>query len=370
MYAEHPVVAKQRPAICGLVKMAADAALSELTVLLGPSADPAVRLGAAEAALSLSGDPEGRRLLAARPETLRALLEAAEASRPEVGPELGPGPGAALRCLQNVSAEPEALEPLLAALPAVIRFLPAGPACGILANISRERGAALRVLGGLQRDGGAGMEAVMGAMDGNRPQPELAALICNISAVRDGREALMEPQRCAVRRLLPLVGDTDSAVTRRGAVGAIRNCCFQHEHHEWLLSDAVDVLPVLLLPLAGPEELPDHEMEQLPIELQYLPEDKEREPEHDIRQMLLEALLLLSATKAGRLLLRSRGTYVVLRELHRCETDPQVLEACEKLIQVLIGDEPEPGLENLLEVEIPADIEQKLRRVDMEGPGR
>lgn len=33
------------------------------------------------------------------------------------------------------------------------------------------------------------------------------------------------------------------------------------EHHEWLLSDAVDILPFLLLPLAGPEELSEEENE-------------------------------------------------------------------------------------------------------------
>lgn len=32
-------------------------------------------------------------------------------------------------------------------------------------------------------------------------------------------------------------------------------------HHEWLLSDAVDILPFLLLPLAGPEELTEEENE-------------------------------------------------------------------------------------------------------------
>lgn len=35
-------------------------------------------------------------------------------------------------------------------------------------------------------------------------------------------------RRCAVRRLLPLVGDAESAVLRRGAVGTLRNCCFEH----------------------------------------------------------------------------------------------------------------------------------------------
>lgn len=40
------------------------------------------------------------------------------------------------------------------------------------------------------------------------------------------------------------------------------NCHFVHiAHHEWLLSDAVDILPYLLLPLAGPEELSEEENE-------------------------------------------------------------------------------------------------------------
>lgn len=34
------------------------------------------------------------------------------------------------------------------------------------------------------------------------------------------------------------------------------------EDHEWLLSEEVDVLPFLLLPLAGPEELPEEETER------------------------------------------------------------------------------------------------------------
>lgn len=190
--AELPVVAKQRSAIWGPRKMAAEAALEELTVLLGPSAGAAVRAGAAEAALALSGDPEGRRLLAARPEALRALLGLAEVS----GPDVGPGPGAALRCLQNVSAEAEAREPLLAALPAVLRLLPAGPACGLLANLSRERGAAQRVLNGLERENRAGVEALLRALEGPRPPPpELAALLCNLSGLPEGRRALLERSR-------------------------------------------------------------------------------------------------------------------------------------------------------------------------------
>lgn len=32
--------------------------------------------------------------------------------------------------------------------------------------------------------------------------------------------------------------------------------------------------------------------------------------------------------------------------------------------QVLIGDEPEEGMENLMEVKIPEDVEQKLKEMD------
>lgn len=65
------------------------------------------------------------------------------------------------------------------------------------------------------------------------------------------------------------------------------------ENHDWLLSPEVDILPHLLLPLAGPEEFEDSEIDKLPPELQYLPEDKQREADPDIRKMLLEALILV-----------------------------------------------------------------------------
>ncbi|NXL38972.1 HGH1 protein, partial [Glaucidium brasilianum] len=74
----------------------------------------------------------------------------------------------------------------------------------------------------------------------------------------------------------------------------------------------------------------------------------------------------LTATKPGRRVVRDKGTYVILRELHRCEREPDVLAACENLIQVLIGDEPGPGMENLLEVKIPEEVEEQLRRRDQE----
>ncbi|XP_032838423.2 protein HGH1 homolog [Tyto alba] len=332
------------------------AAMAELAELLAPAAGAAARAGAAEAALSLSGSAAGRRLLAGRPAALTALLELAAGPSP-------PAARAARGCLVNVSAEPAARGPLLAALPALLGLLPDGPACGALANLCRERGAARRVLRGL-RERGAGLAPLLRALGEPRPPPQLGPLLCNLSQLPEGRRGLLDRCRCSVQRLLPFTQYKESAVHRRGVVGALRNCCFEAEDHEWLLGEEVDILPFLLLPLAGPEEFPEDEMERLPVDLQYLPQDKQREEEPDIRKMLLEAIMLLTATKAGRHIVREKGTYLILRELHRWEREPDVLAACEKLIQVLIGDEPGPGMENLLEVNIPEEVEEQLRRLD------
>ena len=62
------------------------------------------------------------------------------------------------------------------------------------------------------------------------------------------------------------------------------------EYHEWLLGDAVNILPHLLLPLAGPEEFDEDDMEKLPEDLQYLEPDKKRESDPDIRKMLVESV--------------------------------------------------------------------------------
>ena len=48
-------------------------------------------------------------------------------------------------------------------------------------------------------------------------------------------------------------------------------------------------------------------------DLQYLPPDKERETDADIRKMLLEALFRLCATRPAREILRKVKVYPILR---------------------------------------------------------
>ena len=61
----------------------------------------------------------------------------------------------------------------------------------------------------------------------------------------------------------------------------------------------VDLLPRLLLPLAGPtpDTFDDEDIEKLPIDLQYLDETKKIEEDTDIRKLLLESLLQVSLRK-------------------------------------------------------------------------
>ena len=153
---------------------------------------------------------------------------------------------------------------------------------------------------------------------------------------------------------------------RGGIVGTIRNCCFETDHHPWLIGQDVDIVPRLLLPLAGPtpEILDDEEIESLPVDLQYLDDEKTVEPDVDIRTMLLEGLTQLCATKEGRIAMRKMNVYFILREFHKLETDRACLFAAENLIDILIKTEEEIKLDNYKDVQVPEEIVDKLNKMD------
>ena len=50
----------------------------------------------------------------------------------------------------------------------------------------------------------------------------------------------------------------------------------------------------MLLPLAGPEEFTADENDELPLDLQYLPPDKEREKDKEVCKLLMESLVHVS----------------------------------------------------------------------------
>lgn len=179
----------------------------------------------------------------------------------------------------------------------------------------------------------------------------LAAVFSNLSQTATFRHKIAQSQTRLLPRLLPFIHHETSLIRRGGITGLLKNICFDTSLHEWLFSPEIDVLPYILLPIAGPEEFDDETNELLPIELQYLDATKTREQDTDIRMMLLESLAQLCATRKGRTYLRDKGAYEILRELHKFEDSPEgdqrTLRACEDVVDILIKTEEEIGHDDL-----------------------
>lgn len=195
----------------------------------------------------------------------------------------------------------------------------------------------------------------------------LAAVFSNFSQSSTFRNLVATSQTRLLQRLLPFINHETSLIRRGGIAGLLKNICFDSSLHEWLFSADVDILPCILYPLAGPEEFDDETNEMLPLELQFLDSNKRREPDADIRIMLLESLAQLCATRSGRTYLREKGTYEILRELHKFELsgegDLKSLRSCENVVDILIRTEDEIGHDNLKVVEIPDDMREKIEQM-------
>ncbi|XP_037566124.1 protein HGH1 homolog [Dermacentor silvarum] len=200
----------------------------------------------------------------------------------------------------------------------------------------------------------------------NENHDHLSFVFSNLSQLDEVRRWLLDQAARRIHKFFPFLTLETSTIRKHGAAAVLRNCCFETESNEWLLSPDVDILSRLLYPLMGPEELDDDEMEKLPLDLQYLGNDKQREGSPEIRQMLIEAITQLCATKKCREHIKNSGAYYVLRELHKTESCRPVVVACENLVDILISDEPEPGMENLKDVDIPEHLVKKFEAFNEE----
>lgn len=87
-------------------------------------------------------------------------------------------------------------------------------------------------------------------------------------------------------------------------------------------------------------------MEALPEECQYLTSEHRQEEDNAILKIHLETLLLLSTRGGvvGRRLVKERGTYPIIRELHlQDDIDDGVRRGCERLVDIIMSDEPDTG---------------------------
>ena len=237
----------------------------------------------------------------------------------------------------------------------------ADPACMTLSNLSIDKACANHVWQHLQGHK-ITIEKILDALCLKKKDEEkcpkfhyLGPFLSNLTQLPEVRGMLLK-EECLIEKLLSFTEYKESSVRRGGIIGALRNCCFDYEKHDSLFQ--LELLPKLLLPLAGPtpEIFEEEEIEKLPIDLQYLDEDKKIEEDADIRKLLLEALLQLCATKNGREILRGQNTYLILRELHKVEKDENVQLACENVVDILIKKEDEINFDNYKHVDVPENV--------------
>lgn len=158
----------------------------------------------------------------------------------------------------------------------------------------------------------------------------VGCILANVTQDRDARRILMEPERGILAALLPQLR-SPSRLRRRGVAGALRNCAFDIEEDarylKHLLAPSVDLVTALLLPLAGPAEYRPEEMVGMHESLARAGPRKRREPDAATRRALLETLLLLCCSRAGREHLRSVRAYIVIRAFHRwLESDERLAD--------------------------------------------
>ncbi|XP_042562626.1 protein HGH1 homolog [Clupea harengus] len=272
----------------------------ELLPFLTLETRPDVKGQATEYILGVTATRDGCRYLRTKPDFLKALLTLTTDKSIAIVKDC-------YHSLINLSADETLHQPLVKeanVLPTLFQnlldpgYMFSDRICTILTNLSRHEKTCREVFRVLQeQDIGLAKIVEIFCTEGFNKVASLhylGPLLSNLTQLPETRQFILDKERCVVQRLLPYTQYNESTVRRGGVVGTLRNCCFDHLHHEWLLSDAVDILPFLLLPLAGPEELSEEENEGLPVDLQYLPEDKRREEDPDVRKMLVETLMLVS----------------------------------------------------------------------------
>ncbi|KAI0719465.1 DUF383-domain-containing protein [Fomitopsis betulina] len=219
----------------------------------------------------------------------------------------------------------------------------------------------------------------------------LSSVFANISMIPAGRVFFLTPFAAdplkskgeleyPLTKLLVFTEHKDT-IRRGGVVSTIKNCAFYVQAHRALLSPeservavppstveapGMDILPSVLLPLAGPEEFDLEDQEKLPAALQFLPASKTREPDEVLRLTHVETLLLLCTTRWARDYLREHGVYEIIRVMHENEQVDKISEHVERLVNFLKRDEVQdttddaPGVttENVEEEDEDSKIEE------------
>ncbi|KAK3872404.1 hypothetical protein Pcinc_022504 [Petrolisthes cinctipes] len=344
-------------------------AVAELQQFLVPDARKDLKSAACMTTAQLTGTPEGLKLLSCRGDILCAVVRLVRDPETYTAKD-------AMRVLVNMSAEEEGATALLkldgvevvgkmVELVKDKEYAHADFACGVLANLSKRREHCQEVWKRVC-DGPTKLEGlihILCQIDYNKKGAKLhllAPVITNFSQLPHGRRLMLDKESYVFQRLIPFMEYKESKGRRMSVIATVHNCCFDKEYHPWLLGDEVDLAPRLALPLAGPDTFTLEENESLPPDLQFLPDDKEREQDVEVRKLLLQALMQLCITRSGREVLRDQNLYLILREHHKWEEDRHCIMLNEDLVNLIVRTEQEIGEDDLSNVNVPEDLASKF----------
>ncbi|KAF2069313.1 hypothetical protein CYY_009366 [Polysphondylium violaceum] len=169
-------------------------------------------------------------------------------------------------------------------------------------------------------------------------------IILNVTQIQEGRKIVLDPENSIFSSLLPLINHKN-VIKRRGIVGIIRNCCFSEIHHDYLISEKIDIFTKILLPIRGSGKFDDDDMEGMNSILHNvnLPIDYLIEQDRECKRMLVESLVFLTGTRKLRVHMRKIKVYPVLRDFFKDETDDDIKESVEKVVELIIRDEEGEG---------------------------
>jgi tetratricopeptide (TPR) repeat protein len=143
----------------------------------------------------------------------------------------------------------------------------------------------------------------------------VAGILANVTRLKEGRDIVLDLQRGVLNGLLPEL-HSPSLLRRQGMARVLRNICFERHKVMWMMTDVnIDILYHIMKRLSGREPLREGEYDENYPDL--YDDAQVREPDVQVRQILVDCLVLLaSSSRNARDLMRKRKVYPVVREMH------------------------------------------------------
>lgn len=211
----------------------------ELSQFLTPEANPALKVLAAENLMGLTGTEEGQAFLRNSDSLLSGVVVLASDRILEVKER-------ALKTIINISGDDSTSWKILNFKSCEERmaewlkqmtdssYRNADLMCKMVSNLTRGEKCAERVskwiLNG-KDDSNCVIEKMVLALctvkyNEHADLHYMAAVLSNLSQIREIRAFIMDKEKCIFQRLLPFTESQGSIIRRRGVIGVLKNCCF------------------------------------------------------------------------------------------------------------------------------------------------